>query len=62
MAVDNVNTIKKEKKMTNNKNTEQNKTIKSPIDIVKRNYLDAIMAQEANLRNLKLHVSILYKT
>lgn len=52
MAVDNVNTIKKEKKMTNNKNTEQNKTIKSPIDIIKRDYLDAIMAQETNLRDL----------
>lgn len=38
--------------MITNENAEQNKIIKSPIDIIKRDYLDAIRAEEANLRGL----------
>ncbi len=38
--------------MTTTENETQNKNIKSPTDILKRNYLDAITAEEKNLRRL----------
>ena len=47
--------------MTTNENTEQNKIIKSPIDILKRNYLDAITAEANNLSKLNFMSSYYIK-